>query len=1365
MRKLSSVGAPKSDTSHKQKIHSGYLYKQGTMFSKKFQKRYFILYEGKILQYYASEISTKDCKGEINLSMVISINESKVKNEDNDKNAYKHVFEMVTKDRTYQLAAEDIKSMNTWMDYIRSSVFGTKIHEGWLTKQGDFVKSWKRRYFVLTDTKLLRYFEDDEQTKFKGIINVSEIKSIKKGKAVEPYWNYMIHLETPDRLWLLNADSEDKRQEWLNMLDEGKKTINYDQNASLFTDIQQKTDDYGITCKTNQRIKYVLELYQKWCQGNKQWSLEISNTLQIDQPKPTRSVSTGFKAAGSNKSKGIWEIINNDLKDYNNVHLLNDFNFLLEHYGSRRNKFLEFYKYMLGKIKEGPDVPPQESLVLMRNLRNRAFYTKYKPQRKMLFNDTDDVKEINTQNLLDRMWSFIVYSYNTVTLDAIEWGRIKDYDETEKLVTSKVMLTEKKQWMKKAKKVFRINERERKFMIDVSQYTQNMDTPNIEPKNKEKVEEIEEKKQDDDDNDDEFVKIPKDFNRLQVSFKTDEEKELEYFQFGGAELLYWEDCKDNEWFIPKQFENLKQELLNNNLCKISMVQWDDLYESATSISESKKATEYLSYDALGDNANYEPLIEKYGIYEYTPIKLNHICSILLWCNFYQLQQKLLSTYTPNINESMDDFKLRHGQYANWARYLRESCQVFGKAITEQDTFYYSINSDKVDFGKSLAITFNVPTAMTKSLFVAQSYFEFDKDPNKEKIGMLLSITKQTDAMAFYIDCGWISDFPQEQEVLILSIYPNIARIQSMVHISYKNNEILFNNYQYYMSAISDLEKMVNGNKASDAISRETKIALDEMIRYRFGQEPEDNDDDSKQEMKEVHITQGKGATSTRPEFTINISSAKSTDNIKKTEAQTQESAQQPAQQQPQQQPKKEAAVVVTNNKDNNNNDNKDNSKDNNADDKSTEEKPKEANSESTTEKKEDNTPTNGSKSPPKEAPPAIPTTPTAKVRPKGKLKGASEENIEKPKELVFKLKAKRRRKVPDYVKNMFDEYCGTVKQLNIDIARMVSLKHGYRAWKDLFMDDDDQWVKLDILVKLCPNITEIKVNYIAQAFTKKTVKSLIAFLNSDCVEGREINITIYRPESQSSTMFDDDSKDNEIDQDFTLKTALNKYLLKKSKVGANFKWFCRLNEDGQIPCIEIIRPHLATERNKDLSCILNESQLNIMMQLLQSELPKNKDISDKWYLNLLYRASRDGFESSKFHDACNGIGHTLSIIKSTNDHIFAAYTGKEWGRTGKWLMDKYAFLIPIKSTHSSSKPRIINIKEGHEQYGMYLQSNGGPGFGKGDIKILNKCDKSSRNTCNSNSFPFNMKPTNELVGGKGAYFKVADYEVFQIAFY
>ena len=44
---------------------------------------------------------------------------------------------------------------------------------------------------------------------------------------------------------------------------------------------------------------------------------------------------------------------------------------------------------------------------------------------------------------------------------------------------------------------------------------------------------------------------------------------------------------------------------------------------------------------------------------------------------------------------------------------------------------------------------------------------------------------------------------------------------------------------------------------------------------------------------------------------------------------------------------------------------------------------------------------------------------------------------------------------------------------------------------------------------------------------------------------------------------------------------------------------------------------------------------------------------------LLYRASRDGWASTDFHDFCDKKGPTVTVIKSGNN-IFGGFTERSW---------------------------------------------------------------------------------------------------------
>ena len=50
----------------------------------------------------------------------------------------------------------------------------------------------------------------------------------------------------------------------------------------------------------------------------------------------------------------------------------------------------------------------------------------------------------------------------------------------------------------------------------------------------------------------------------------------------------------------------------------------------------------------------------------------------------------------------------------------------------------------------------------------------------------------------------------------------------------------------------------------------------------------------------------------------------------------------------------------------------------------------------------------------------------------------------------------------------------------------------------------------------------------------------------------------------------------------------------------------------------------------------------------------------KW--SLLFRASRDGFESETFHSKCDNLGPTVTIVKS-GSYIFGGFTDVSWTRS------------------------------------------------------------------------------------------------------
>jgi len=84
--------------------------------------------------------------------------------------------------------------------------------QGWLTKQSEWLKDWRRRFFLLKGSKL--FFCKNEYAGPHGMIDLSTcttVKSadIKSGKI------YSFEISTPETTYLMYADSEKEKDDWI----------------------------------------------------------------------------------------------------------------------------------------------------------------------------------------------------------------------------------------------------------------------------------------------------------------------------------------------------------------------------------------------------------------------------------------------------------------------------------------------------------------------------------------------------------------------------------------------------------------------------------------------------------------------------------------------------------------------------------------------------------------------------------------------------------------------------------------------------------------------------------------------------------------------------------------------------------------------------------------------------------------------------------------------------------------------------------------------------------------------------------------------------------------------------------------------
>ena len=68
-------------------------------------------------------------------------------------------------------------------------------------------------------------------------------------------------------------------------------------------------------------------------------------------------------------------------------------------------------------------------------------------------------------------------------------------------------------------------------------------------------------------------------------------------------------------------------------------------------------------------------------------------------------------------------------------------------------------------------------------------------------------------------------------------------------------------------------------------------------------------------------------------------------------------------------------------------------------------------------------------------------------------------------------------------------------------------------------------------------------------------------------------------------------------------------------------------------------------------------------------------------LQLIYKASRDGFKAVDFHRKCDGKENTISIIESGYGNIFGGFTSIAWQSKGDWKHDSKAWVFSL--THKT----------------------------------------------------------------------------------
>ncbi|XP_047981475.1 pleckstrin homology domain-containing protein 1-like [Salvia hispanica] len=117
-------------------------------------------------------------------------------------------------------------------EYDGIKFWGVAERAGWLTKQGEYIKTWRRRWFILKQGKLF-WFKESNVTRAsrpRGIIPLGDRLTVKGAEDVLNR-QFTFQLSTRNETMYFIADTDKEKEDWINSI--GRSIV---QNSRSVTD-------------------------------------------------------------------------------------------------------------------------------------------------------------------------------------------------------------------------------------------------------------------------------------------------------------------------------------------------------------------------------------------------------------------------------------------------------------------------------------------------------------------------------------------------------------------------------------------------------------------------------------------------------------------------------------------------------------------------------------------------------------------------------------------------------------------------------------------------------------------------------------------------------------------------------------------------------------------------------------------------------------------------------------------------------------------------------------------------------------------------------------------------------------------------
>eukprot|EP01084_Bolivina_argentea_P284932 488471_1 len=262
----------------------------------------------------------------------------------------------------------------------------------------------------------------------------------------------------------------------------------------------------------------------------------------------------------------------------------------------------------------------------------------------------------------------------------------------------------------------------------------------------------------------------------------------------------WND--KNVIYIKSKYASLKDELTHNNISRITIQQFNNEYQKSNMHHTSSHRKQ-----------------------KYTEMKQDHILSLMIYCNYNQLEHELSKTYY------LKNMISHHEEFALLAKNIKYTVHTFGTEVrcSGIQSFYHGIN-EKLQFpyivSHGIAIhTYGIniwsPLSTSSSIEVAINFATIE--------GLIIDFgVEGHHSQCKHFPLAWISDYPSEQESLFIQ---NCCSLQINNIIEVKTGI----EYVNILRALQIINKMMNREKLlnRNSITKSEYLLIKQLISHQL----------------------------------------------------------------------------------------------------------------------------------------------------------------------------------------------------------------------------------------------------------------------------------------------------------------------------------------------------------------------------------------------------------------------------------------------------------------------------------------------------------------------------------------------------